>query len=97
MNSLLLLAQANNNPDAAAGAGAAGVFGGLLALGAIFWVIAIAATVFWVWMLIDVLTSNKPTNDKILWFLVVFFLHLVGALVYFFVGRGSRGTSTAPA
>ena len=43
--------------------------------------------VFWIWMLIDCLTSTMPTNEKVLWFLVVFFLHLVGALIYYFVAR----------
>lgn len=89
MTNFILLAQ--NNADNAG----AGFLGGLLALGAVFWIIAVAATIFWVWMLVDVLTSNKDTNEKILWFLVVFFLHLIGALIYFFVGRGRSGAVRA--
>jgi hypothetical protein len=85
---IMLLAQADR--DAAA---AGGFLASLLALGAVFWIVALAATIFWVWMLIDVLASNKDTNEKILWFLVVFFLHLLGALIYFFVGRS--GTASA--
>jgi hypothetical protein len=81
---IVLLAQ--NNADA----GAAGFFGGLLALGAVFWVIALLGTIFWLWMLVDVVTSNKEPTEKILWFLVVFFLHLIGALIYFFVARDRR-------
>ena len=79
----MLLAQAD---EAAGGA----FLGGLLAFGALFWVIAVAATIFWVWMLVDVLTSNKDANEKILWFLVIFFLHLIGAVIYFVVGRSGR-------
>jgi hypothetical protein len=71
------------------------IVGGFLGLMAIVWILAIAATVFWVWMLIDVLTSRRETNEKILWFLVVFFLHFVGALVYFFVARGRTSTIVA--
>src|SRR5205814_466136 len=44
-------------------------------------VIGIAATLFWLWMLIDCLTSDMPSGDKILWFLVIFFLHLLGAVI----------------
>jgi hypothetical protein len=74
-----------------------GVIGGQLALGAVFWILAIIATIFWLWMLVDVLMSSKPANEKILWFLVVFFLHLIGALIYFFVGRNrTAGTVTGP-
>ena len=87
MNYAVLLAQANDANNAAAGGG---FFGGLLAFGLLFWVIAIAATIFWVWMLVDVLTSNKEPNEKILWFLVIFFLHIVGAIVYFVVARSPR-------
>lgn len=84
MTDMVLLAQADANNAAP------GVVGGLLALGIVFWVLAIVATIFWLWMLVDVLISNKNTNEKILWFLVVFFLHLLGALIYFFVGRSPR-------
>ena len=86
MTTLALLAQADAGNQAAGGA----FFGGLLALGAVFWVLALAATVFWLWMLVDVLTSSKDTTEKILWFLVIFFLHFVGAVVYFLVARSPR-------
>jgi len=56
----------------------------------VIWLLAIAATVFWIWMIIDALTNEPTTNEKILWFLVIFFLHFIGALVYFIVRRSSR-------
>jgi hypothetical protein len=72
---LLMLAQSN---------GPLFAMGGLM----IFIIIlALLATVFWVWMIIDILTSNMPSGDKVLWFLVVFFLHLLGAIIYYFVKR----------
>jgi hypothetical protein len=46
-------------------------------------------------MLIDVLTSRRETNEKILWFLVVFFLHFIGAIIYFAVARRGTGTIAA--
>jgi hypothetical protein len=80
----MLFAQADANNAAG------GFLGGLLALGLVFWLIALAATVFWVWMMVDVLTSNLSANEKILWFLVVFFLHVIGAVIYLVVGRPGR-------
>jgi hypothetical protein len=48
-------------------------------------------------MLIDALVSEPTTNDKILWFLVIFFLQIIGALIYFFVRRRARPAApTAP-
>jgi hypothetical protein len=42
-------------------------------------------------MLIDALVNELTTSDKILRFLVIFFLHILGALIYFFVRRRGRG------
>src|SRR2546421_148692 len=63
--------------------GGAGVLGPALAFMAIFWIVALAATIFWIWMLIDALVNVQDTNEKILWFLVIFFLHFIGAVIYF--------------
>jgi len=54
---------------------------------------ALAAFVFWIWMLIHAVT-NKGISDgeKIAWVLVIFFLHFIGALIYFFIGR-PKGTA----
>ena len=53
--------------------------------------LALLLFAFWIWMLIDCI-RNKGLGDteKILWFLVIFFLHALGALVYFFAGRSRR-------
>jgi hypothetical protein len=50
--------------------------------------ITIALFVFWIWMLIHAIT-NKGLEDveKIVWVLVIIFLHALGGLIYFFVGR----------
>jgi hypothetical protein len=63
------------------------VVGGALSLIAVLWIIAIAATVFWLWALIHALTHERTTEEKLLWFLVIFFLHIVGAIIYFVVRR----------
>ncbi len=85
MENMLILAQATDG---------SGVFawGGVVAI--VFLLLALLASVFWIWMLIDCLTSNMPTNEKLLWGLVILFLHLLGAIIYFVVARkGSRGTA----
>lgn len=48
-------------------------------------VIGILLVVFYFWMLIDTLV--RPIKHKLLWFLVVFFLGPLAAIVYFFTGR----------
>jgi len=69
---------------------AGGLVGGVLSMMLVFWILAIAASVFWIWMLIDALMNERTTNDKILWFLVIFFLHFIGAIIYFAVRRSGR-------
>ena len=71
----------------------AGLFAGVGGMIVFFWIVGILLSIFWIWMLIDCLVSNMPTGEKILWFLVIFFTHLLGALIYFFVKRSSTGTN----
>jgi hypothetical protein len=68
--------------------------GGLLSLMAVIWLLVIAASVFWLWMLVDALVNEPTTNDKILWFLVIFFLHFIGALIYLVARRSNRARAT---
>ena len=83
MESLIVLAQSN-------GGGSNG--GGFLVGGGIFFMIlALLAFVLWIWALIDCLTSSMPTTEKLLWVLVIFFLPLLGSILYFAIGRKGRG------
>jgi hypothetical protein len=83
MSEMLLLAQSSGN--------GVFVFGGAMFI--VLMLIVVAASIFWIWMLIDVLTSSMPVAEKVLWFLVISFLHLIGAIIYFVVRRSGR---TAP-
>jgi hypothetical protein len=85
---IVLLAQ--NDPS-----GAAGVLGGFAAFIFVVWILALLATAFWLCMLVDAVVSEPTTEQKILWFLVVFFLHFIGALIYFFVRKAGRSRTTA--
>jgi glycerol-3-phosphate acyltransferase PlsY len=84
---LALLAQVNSTNGG--GTGVAIFAGGFFV---VFLVIALLTSIFWVWMLIDCLVSNKPATEKLLWVLVIFFLHILGAILYFLIGRGTRST-----
>ncbi len=68
----------------------ASIIGGVLGLFFLLFagLFALAAFVFWIWMLIHAVT-NKGVGDgeKVAWVLVIFFLHFIGALIYFFIGR----------
>jgi len=51
----------------------------------------LASFVFWIAILIECLTKEPSEgNTKLIWFLVIFFLHLLGCLLYVFVRRPER-------
>ena len=53
--------------------------------------IAIGAFVFWIWALVDAIRvpddSRFRAGNKLLWVIVLVFLHVVGAIIYVAVGR----------
>jgi hypothetical protein len=51
-------------------------------------VMALVAVGFWLWMFIDVLI--KQNEDKIVWLIVVFFLNILGSMLYYFIARKKR-------
>ena len=56
-------------------------------------VIGLLVFVFWIWMLIDAIQNKGLTDgEKVGWVLAVVFLHFIGALLYFFIGRPKRNT-----
>lgn len=59
---------------------------GLLAL-----ILAVGGTIFWIWMLVECLRyESSEGNTRIVWLLVILFLHLLGALLYFLIRRPQR-------
>ncbi len=63
-------------------------------LGSTALILLAIASIFWVWALIDCATSrNLQPTEKIVWLLVIFFLHLLGAIVYAVAGRTRRLTA----
>jgi hypothetical protein len=66
----------------------------LILLAALFVLpLALALFAFWIWMLISAI-QNKGLGEgeKIAWVLVIALLHLLGAIIYFFVGHPKRKT-----
>ena len=55
------------------------------------WLISIATTIFWIWMLVEIATKeDSKDNRQLVWILVVAITHVIGALIYFFVRREER-------
>jgi hypothetical protein len=47
--------------------------------------------IFWLWALIDCITKEPSTgNDKVIWVLVILFLHVFGAIAYVLARRPER-------
>ena len=68
-----------------------GVMFGAMAFIAIFGVIVLAGTGFWIWMLIDCVTKEPDGgNTKVVWTLVIVLTHFIGAAIYLFVRRDRR-------
>ena len=89
LSDLLTLAQTVDVQTTSQGSAVGGLLGGLV--GCVFLIIGLAMLAFWVWMLIDAITRNfKDGTEKIIWILVIVFTGIIGAAIYYFVGR-SRG------
>jgi Phospholipase_D-nuclease N-terminal len=88
MYAFLLFAQ--NGPDAGGE-----LLGGVLAFVIFLWVLGIVATVLWIWAMIDAVINEPTPESKILWFLVIFFLHFLGAVVYLIVRKRGGARSAA--
>jgi len=67
--------------------------GGVIFL--VFWLvvfcIGIGGTILWIWMLIDCAMNEPSTgNEKLVWILVILFMHGLGALIYLLARRPAR-------
>jgi len=50
--------------------------------------LGLALTVFWIWMLVDAIQNKGITDgEKVGWVLAIVFFHLIGSVLYFFIGR----------
>jgi hypothetical protein len=58
-------------------------YGGICIFGALLFA-------FWIWMIVDCAQNEPPSNDKVVWMLIVIFLNWIGATIYFFARRRNR-------
>lgn len=67
----------------------------LIMIWGLFLVLIMAANAFWIWMIVDCAT-NEPSegNDKLIWLLVIVLVHLLGAILYYFIRRPQRKALT---
>lgn len=60
----------------------------------------LAATAFWIWAIVDVVKvpddSMFRAGNKLIWILVVVLTHVIGAIIYFLVGRPVSGRRAGP-
>ncbi len=50
--------------------------------------VGIAATAFWIVEIVDVARRQfTDQTTKMIWLLVIIFLHLLGAIIYYFAGK----------
>jgi Phospholipase_D-nuclease N-terminal len=55
----------------------------------IWGLIGLLIFIFWLWMLIEcIMNKGLSSTEKLIWVLVIIFLNGLGALLYFFIGRG---------
>ena len=61
-------------------------------IGLLVWLIGaligLAIFIFWIAMLVHAIQNRRLSGgQKLVWVLVIIFLHFLGALIYYFVGR----------
>ncbi len=52
--------------------------------------LVLAALLLWIFAVINMLRSDFSGNGKLIWFLVVTFVPLIGSIAYFFVGTKQK-------
>jgi hypothetical protein len=57
----------------------------LITLGIILLLLFILAFIFWILMLIDAAKRKMNEGEKVAWILIVIFLGIIGAIIYYFV------------
>jgi cytochrome c oxidase assembly factor CtaG len=67
-----------------------GLIGLLLSLFSL--ALVVLAFIFWIWMLVDCIKNERlDSTQRIVWVLVIVFLHALGALIYYLAGRDRAG------
>jgi hypothetical protein len=68
-----------------------GLIGGTFAgMTAVTLILAAVVLIVWLVSLVDILRSEFAGNNKLVWFVAVTLLPLLGPVLYYFIGRGQR-------
>jgi hypothetical protein len=71
-----------------------GIFGiaGIMGMAFLFFfsIITVAAFVFWLWALIDILKNEFTGSNKLIWLLAVVSIPFLGMVLYWFIGREQK-------
>jgi len=60
-------------------------------MGLILLIIGLLLSIFWIYMLISAAMNPRlGTGEKIAWVLIVLFLHILGAALYYFLAHSRR-------
>ena len=77
------------------------VDGGFGVLFLLFFILAVAGLVLWIWALVDCVQvpddSMYQSGTKLVWVLIIVFLSWIGALLYLAIGRPAAATRASPA
>jgi len=52
--------------------------------------LVVAAVAFWLWMLVDCANYETEGSTKLAWLLIILFLGVIGAPLYFFLRKAPR-------
>ncbi len=73
------------------GAGEAVVMTTVLVISVVTGLLILAALAFWLWMLVDcAMNESDEGNIRLIWVLIIIFVHFIGAILYFFFQRRKR-------
>ncbi len=49
--------------------------------------IALATLILWIWAIVDCISSDKGTDEKLLWIILILFTNIIGAIIYLIIGK----------
>ena len=58
--------------------------------------VSLFCTAFWVWMIVDCAIHETETATRVAWLLVIIFVWMIGAPLYYFVRKLPRYFTTKP-
>jgi len=68
-----------------------GFYGNFFMTSPLFWVLGAVLVLFWLWMFVDCLSKNfKKDMDKLVWIIVLLYLNIVGAFLYYFLVKAKK-------